>query len=179
MNPLQVEPDTSDLRTGPPLHDDLLALLPLLGEWTGSGSGFVPESGEQFHYVQHLRFAHDGRPFLAYQSRTWLVDGSGEIIRPASRESGFWRPGAGPDDIEATIALATGLTLVFTGQVGELRWELATRTVGRTPTAKAVDGDRRLYGLVDDELAYAQELAPGGKPFAPHLSARLHRISPV
>ena len=31
--------DTTDLRAGAPLHDRLLALLPLVGEWVGEGIG--------------------------------------------------------------------------------------------------------------------------------------------
>ncbi len=38
-----------------------------------------------------------------------------------------------------------------------------------------IDGERRLYALVDGELAYASELAPHGRPMAPHLNARLAR----
>ena len=53
-------PDTTDLRSGPPIHDALLALLPLVGEWTGEGSGVSP-AGENFAFGQAIRFAHDGR----------------------------------------------------------------------------------------------------------------------
>lgn len=168
--------DTVDLRTGASLHDTLLAVLPLVGVWEGSGSGIAPESGDEFRYVQRLRFAHDGRPFLAYDSRSWLVDEAGDVIRPAMRESGFWRPGAGADDLEAVISLSAGVSLLLSGRVGELRWELDSISVAGTPTAKAVDGDRRLYALVDDDLAYAQELAPGGTGYAPHLTGRLRRV---
>ena len=30
-------------------------------------------------------FAHDGRPFLSYESRSWLLDEEGAVIRPAAR----------------------------------------------------------------------------------------------
>jgi THAP4-like, heme-binding beta-barrel domain len=171
--------DTTDLREGPPIHDDLLALVPLVGLWGGAGIGVVPETGAEFRFVQALTFAHDGRPFLVYESHTWLLDETGAVSRAAARESGFWRPGAGPDDVEVVLALNTGVTLVLTGSAGDARWSLETTALDSTPTAKNVDGNRRLYAVTagedGDELAYAQELARVGEDFRPHLNARLQR----
>ena len=167
--------DTADLRTGAPLHDNLLALLPLVGRWGGLGHGVAP-SGAEFTYGQQIEFVHDGRPFLAYESRTWLLNPDGTLLRQAWRESGFWRVGAGEDDIEVVLSANTGLALVFAGVAGHLTWELATTTAASATTAKQVDGERRFYALVDDELAYVTELAPAGVEFAPHLNARLQRV---
>jgi hypothetical protein len=58
----------------------------------------------------------------------------------------------------------------------EQRWELATVSAEHAPTAKDVDGERRIYAVRGDELSYATELAPAGQPFAPHLNGRLARI---
>jgi len=168
-------PDTADLRSGALLHGSLLALLPLVGRWRGTGTGVVASSGVQFRYGQQVSFAHDGRPFLAYESRAWLLDADDGVIRQAWRESGFWRPGAGPDDVEVVLASNTGQALLFTGLAGDLRWDLATTVAAPAPTAKSVDGERRLYAVVDDELGYATELAPAGQPYAAHLNGRLAR----
>jgi hypothetical protein len=167
--------DTTDLRHGAPLHDALLALLPLVGTWSGIGAGIKPSTGEGFAFRQQARFAHDGRPFLAYESRAWLVDAEGDDIRPAFRETGFWRPGAGPDDVEVVASSITGLTLLFTGVAGDQRWELATSSVISAPTAKDVAGERRLYAISGDTLAYATELAITPDSYAPHLNATLTR----
>jgi len=167
--------DTTDLREGAPLHDALLALLPLVGTWAGTGGGVAPSSGEGFAFRQQVTFAHDGRPFLAYESRAWLVDTDGNDIRPAFRESGFWRPGAGPDDVEVVTSSITGLTLQFVGAAGDQRWEIATTSIVGTPTAKQVAGERRLYAISGDTLAYATELALTGDDYAPHLNATLQR----
>lgn len=164
------------MRSGAPLHEALLALLPLVGEWQGSGAGVVPSTGAEFRYEQAVRFAHDGRPFLAYESRTALVDDAGAVIRPASRETGFWRPGSGPDEIEVQLVVMTGLALSFAGMAGDLRWELASTSVTPTPTAKKVIGERRLYAVIGDELAYATELAYPTEEYRPHLNARLRRL---
>ncbi len=132
-------------------------------------------TGVEFRYRQHATFAHDGRPFLVYESRAWLIDADGADIRPAFRESGFLRPGAGPDDIEMMTAAITGVTQLFTGTAGDQRWELATIAVSTTPTAKPVHGERRLYALSGATLAYATELALPGQEYAPHLNATLQR----
>ncbi len=150
-------------------------MLPLIGRWQGGGAGVVASSGREFAFAQQLSFVHDGRPFLSYESRSWLVDEHGAVLRPAWRESGFWRPGTDPDDLEVVLAANTGQALVFAGVAGELRWELGTTTVARTPTAEAVAGERRLYALVDEALTYVTELAPAGQPYAAHLNARLTR----
>jgi hypothetical protein len=173
---LPIAADTVDLRAGRPLNDALLALLPLIGEWEGIGTGAYPTLDAPFRYGQRISFAHDGRPFLAYESRTWLIDDAGSVIRPASREVGFWRPGAGPDDIELVTCLPTGVAEVFSGVAGDQRWELETVSVGTTATAKQVSGERRIYAVLEDALVYATELAAVGQPFAPHLNASLQRI---
>ena len=174
-----MQPDTVDLRTGPPLHDGLLALLPLVGVWQGEGSGVVASTAEEFRYGQQITFAHDGRPFLAYEARAWLIGDGGGVLRQAWRESGFWRPGATEDDVEAVIASNTGQALVYAGVAGHLRWELESTSATPAATAKHVDAERRLYALVGSdaatELVYATELAPAGQPLAPHLNARLRR----
>ena len=168
-------PDTDDLRSGAPVSDVLLALLALVGRWRGEGVGVVARTGAQFRYGQQIVIAHDGRPFLAYEARTWLLDDDGAVIRSAWRESGFWRPGAGPDDVELVLASNTGQALVLTGTAGDRQWDLRTASAAHAPTAKDVDGERRLYALRGPQLMYATELAPGGQPFAPHLNAVLDR----
>lgn len=172
-------PDSADLRHGPPLHDALLALLPLIGVWSGSGHGIAPD-GAEFEFGQRISFVHDGRPFLAYDSRSWLIDTDGAVIRQAWRESGFWRPGAGPDDIEVVLASNTGEALLYVGTIsvgtaGEQRWDIETVSAVHAPTGKQVDAERRLYAVTGDTVVYASELAPQGQPLAPHLSAQLTR----
>jgi hypothetical protein len=168
-------PDSTDLRTGAPLHDALLALLPLVGVWDGTGIGAVESTGAQFRFGQHVVFAHDGRPFLAYESRAWLIDDTGAVLRQAWRERGFWRPGGNPDEIEVVLAANTGQALLYAGTAGDEQWDIITVHATPTPTAKRVDAERRLYAIRGDELLYATELAPEGRPLTPHLNARLQR----
>ena len=77
LNAPPVEPhpydDTHDLRKGPDLHPALLGLLPFIGLWRGRGQGGFP-APEDFNFAQEVRISHDGRPFLTYESRAWLLD---------------------------------------------------------------------------------------------------------
>lgn len=169
-------PDTADLRAGAPIHESLLSVLPLVGIWQGGGTGVVASTGAEFAYGQQLSFVHDGRGFLAYEARSWLVDSDGAVLRQAWRESGFWRPGSGPDDLEVIIASNTGQAMQYAGTAGDLRWELASTSLVGSATARVVDGERRLYALVEQALVYATELAPANQPYAAHLNARLTRV---
>ena len=87
--------ETHDLRQGPDLHPALLGLLPYVGIWRGRGRGGYPTI-EDYTYGQEVRFSHDGRPFLAYESRAWILDDEGKAVRPSHREVGWWRPVATP-----------------------------------------------------------------------------------
>lgn len=174
---LPVPDDTANLREGPDLHQQCLGLLPLVGVWRGTGEVVYPTI-EPAHFGQQVVFAHDGRPFLSYESRAWILDDDGGVVRPAARETGFWRPQDG-GELEVLISHATGITELYYGRALDLRsWEIETDAVVRTATAKDVQAAHRLYGLVEGgDLAYVDERAMMGQPLQPHLSARLHRIA--
>jgi hypothetical protein len=168
--------DTTDLREGPEINEALLAVLPLVGNWAGAGTGIKPGTDEAFDYAQRITFSHDGRPFLSYASHTWLLDADGAVLRPAFRENGFLRPGGSTDELELVLATAAGIVEVHTGRAGDQRWEFLTTAVGFTPTAKEVSGERRLYALTPDgALGYVQELAIERGDYRPHLNALLIR----
>lgn len=173
-NPGYPYEETDDLHHGPDLSPALLELLPFVGHWRGTGKGGYPTI-EDFDYAQEIRFSHDGRGFLAYESRSWIIDPDGRPVRPAAREVGWWRPQ--PDDgVEVLLAHPTGIVEVYVGRIDGLRVELATDAVARTATAKEVTGNHRLYGIVDGALMYAVDMAAVGQPLTPHLSARLERV---
>lgn len=169
--------DTANLREGPNLHDACLPLLPLVGVWRGEGEVVYPTINGPFKFGQQITFAHDGRPFLYYEARSWLLDEQGRVVRPAAREMGWWRPKE-DDTIEVLLVHNTGITEVYYGSPrNQTSWELVTDLVGRTVTAKEVNGGKRLYGLVNNgDLAYVEERAMMGQPLQPHTSAYLHRV---
>lgn len=181
---LPIPADTANLREGPDLHPLCLPLLPLVGVWRGEGEVVYPTIDGPYNFGQQIVFAHDGRPFLSYTAQTWLLDGpGGAVVRPAARETGWWRPRE-DGTLEVLLAHATGIMEIYYGAPrGLTSWELVTDAVLRTESAKEVNTAQRLYGLVDaaadgtKDLAYVDERAMVGQPLQPHLSARLRRIA--
>ncbi|MGI9644866.1 MAG: peroxynitrite isomerase [Ilumatobacteraceae bacterium] len=159
-----------------PLHPDVKALAPLLGQWDGDGGGDYPTI-EPFGYVESVTFAHVGKPFLAYQQRTRASDDG----RPLHAEAGYWRsPGVGR--VELVLAHPTGVTEVAEGSMeavaGGLRLDLRSTAIGLTGSAKEVTGLERTIEVEGDELRYTLRMAAVGQPMTHHLEARLRRVAP-
>ena len=156
----------------------------LLGRWTGVGLGQYPTI-ESFRFGQEVVFGCDGRPFLTYHSRSWLLDDDGNQVRPLAMESGFWRPRPG-NQVEVLLAHPTGYSEVWAGTVtvteiqGPVitgaRAEISTDAVARTESAKEYVGGTRLYGLVHGELMWTFDMAAMGEPLQNHLAARLKPV---
>jgi hypothetical protein len=162
-------PEGADLA----LHPDLAPLAFLLGRWQGAGVVGYPTI-ESRQFGQEISFSHNGKPFLAYVSRSWLLDEDGALGRSLATETGFWRPQ--PEGrVEVLLAHPTGITEIYLGEVTGTRVELSTDVVARTSSAKEVTAGHRLYGLVGTDLAYAYDMAAMGHPLQPHLSAQLKR----
>ncbi|MGH3427528.1 MAG: FABP family protein [Mycobacteriales bacterium] len=168
--------ETHDLRSGPDLDDSLLGLLPFVGFWRGTGKGGFPAEAE-YEFAQEVVISHDGRPFLHYESRAWVIDDEGRPVRPAFREVGWWRPG--PDDgVEVLLTHPSGVSEIYVGRIDGLKLELGSDVVMRTETAEEVSASRRLYGVVEGALLYAVDVAAQGQPMQSHVSARLARVNP-
>jgi len=167
---------TGDVRgpAGPATHPSLAPLLHLLGRWEGAGVVGYPTI-ESARFGQEISFSHNGKPFLIYESRTWLLDDEGHIGRPLAMESGFWRPQE-DGQLEVVLAHPTGITEIYVGEIAGTKIEMATDAVVRTSTAKEVTAGRRLYGLIGSDLAYAYDMAAVGQPLQAHVSAQLKRV---
>ncbi|MBK1784842.1 FABP family protein [Prauserella cavernicola] len=174
---LPIPGDTANLREGENLNDACLALLPLVGVWRGEGEVNYPTIDGPRRFAQQLTIAHDGRPFLFHEARSWLLDDDGNVIRPAARETGWWRPQE-DDTIELLLAHSSGILELFYGTPkNQSAWQLATDAVVRTSTAKEVTAAQRLYGIVaGGDLGYVEERAMVGQPMTPHASALLRRV---
>lgn len=168
-------PDALHPEAEPAPHALLSPVLGLLGSWHGRGEGTYPTLDGDFAYAQEVTFSHDGRPFLHFESRAWLLDAENLPLRPSARESGWWRmqPGGG---VEALITQPTGIVELASGQAADRTVDLRTYEVARTPTAKQVDATLRRYALTgEDTLSFTHELAAVGQPLQHHLSALLSR----
>jgi THAP4-like, heme-binding beta-barrel domain len=155
-------------------HPDLAPLVFLLGRWEGAGVGGYPTI-ESFRFGQELTFTHNGKPYLLYVSRSWLLDDDGVPVRPLAMETGFWRPQPGRK-VEVLLAHPTGITEIYLGEVSGTKIEMVTDVVARTSSAKEVSAGHRLYGLVGEDLAYAYDMAAVGQELQSHLSAQLKRV---
>ncbi|HTZ93852.1 MAG TPA: FABP family protein [Streptosporangiaceae bacterium] len=157
------------------LHPALAPVRFLIGRWEGAGVVGYPTI-ESANFGQEISFSHNGKPFLIYASRTWLLAEDGTIGRPLAMESGFWRPQ--PDGgLEVLLAHPTGIMEIYLGQITGTKIEMATDAVVRTATAKEVTAGKRLYGLIGTDLGWAYDMAAVGQPLQSHVSAQLKRVN--
>jgi hypothetical protein len=151
------------------VHSALEDISFLVGTWRGEGKGEYPTI-DPFTYGEEVRFWHDGRPFLFYTQRTWNPASKA----PMHSESGFWRPqedGA----IEVVLAHGFGVAEIQEGQVHGRRFELRSRSLSSTSTAKSIREVARTYEVADDVLTYAVAMAYDDTPLTHHLGAELRR----
>ncbi|MBA1838078.1 DUF1794 domain-containing protein [Corynebacterium sp. zg912] len=177
---MPLEADTANLRYGPSLHDGLLALLPLVGVWTGSGQANDPSDpeGEEYAFGQQLVVSHDGENYLRFESRTWRLDSEGNATGADQREVGFWRISL-KDEIEVTLTNSRGLVEILYGEpVNERAWQLTSASTIATETGPAAHGPgKRLYGLMpNNNLGWVDERAVDGE-MVPYMSAELKRVA--
>ena len=161
------------------LHPDLVPVSWLLGTWHGNGKGEYPTI-EPYAFEQEAVFAHDGRSFLHYFSRTWVTDDNGERVGPGELETGFLRPGGEKDDngfpLELVLAHPTGYAEVWYGAADGPKLTLVTDVVARTSTATDYTAGQRMYGLVEGDLMYAYDMAAMDQPMQSHAWGRLARV---
>jgi hypothetical protein len=76
-------------------------------------------------------------------------------------------------DIEVSIVHPTGVSELYLGQVKGPRIDLATDAVVRSRSAKEYAAATRIYGLVENHLLWAWDIAALGQDLRTHASARL------
>ncbi|NUP51390.1 MAG: FABP family protein [Catenulispora sp.] len=168
------------------LHPNCVPLAFLLGTWAGAGVGGYPTI-ESFNFGQEVTFSYTPeKPFLKYESRSWLLDDEGNQVRPLAQESGYWRPQARTEEngtagttrthLEVLLAHPTGISEIWVGEADGAKIELRTDVVARTETAKEYTAGHRLYGLVQGDLLWAFDMAAMGQPMQSHLSAQLKPV---
>lgn len=157
------------------IPEPLRPLAWLIGRWEGAGVLGYPTI-ESAHFGQEVEVSHDGRSFLKWESRAWILDSAtGERVRPAAVESGFWRPQPN-GEVELLLAHPTGILELYYGTIEPARIQLKTDGVLRSPGAKEYNAATRMYGLVESKLMWAMDMAAVGQKLQSHLSATLTRV---
>ena len=155
------------------LHPELMPLAWLVGTWRGTGRGEYPTI-QPFTFEQEAVFSHDGRNFLNYYSRTWILDDDGKLVKPGASETGFWRPKENKT-LEVVIAHSTGISEGWVGVHDGPKIQLAMDQGYSAPSAKIVTAGSRLYGLVEGELFFAYDMAAEGQTLQAHIWSTLKR----
>lgn len=86
------------------------------------------------------------------------------------------RNARGAFDLEVSIVQPGGVSEVYVGEINGPRVDLATDAVMRTAGAKEYSAATRLYGLVEEHLLWAWDIAALGQELRTHASGRLARV---
>lgn len=174
-------------------------------EGTGVVNYEVGDETRNYEFGHRITFSHDGLPHLNYTSYTWLLDerltplatesgywrlsraqtdgdpGPGLLpglgVQPftTARSVETLRNAADGFDIEVSILHPGGVSELYIGQVKGPRIDLATDAVLRSANSKEHSASTRLYGLVENHLLWAWDIAALGQELASHASGRLAR----
>jgi hypothetical protein len=157
------------------IHPSCARLAWLIGTWAGNGHGEYPGI-QPFEFGQEVVFQQDGRTFIHYFSRAWIVDAEGNHVREAAQETGFLRPQE-DGTLEMVMAHHLGFVEIWLGEIhpDQPRFEIVTDAVARTASAKEYVAGKRLYGYVGGDLLYAFDMAAQGHELQSHTHAQLVR----
>jgi THAP4-like, heme-binding beta-barrel domain len=175
-------------------------------EGTGVIDYAVGEEHTTVEFGQRVSFSQDGSAHLDYRSYAWLLDekntplatetgywrlartriegdpgpgmlpGIGSQPFTTAQSVETLRGSDGSFPLEVALAHPTGVSEVYVGRVAGPRIDLATDAVMRTAGAKEYTAATRLYGLVEQHLLWAWDIAALGQELRTHASARLAHV---
>lgn len=158
------------------LNPSLVPLAFLLGNWEGAGVFDFPGE-EKCNFGQEVVFSHDGRDFLEYHSRSWVLDAEGNKVRPLESESGFWRIDS-QRRVEMVMVRDDGVVEIWYGDLAAQKpqIEIVTDAVARTAGARPHSGGKRLYGYVKGDLMWVGEKTTPEVELRPYMSGQLKKV---
>jgi len=105
-----------------------------------------------------------------------MLPATGEPVFQTADAVETLRNARGAFDIEVLLVQPGGVSELYLGEINGPRIDLATDAVLRSATAKEYTAATRLYGLVEDHLLWAWDIAALGQDLRTHASARLARL---
>src|SRR5690606_23312237 len=105
-----------------------------------------------------------------------MLEGVGPASFATASDVETLRNAKGAFDVEVSLVHPGGVSELYLGQLNGPRIDLATDAVLRTGTAKEHTASTRMYGLVENHLLWAWDLAALGHDLRSHASARLARV---
>ena len=140
-----------------------------------SASAWLLAEGERTPLVSEMGYWRLSRPAGPADAGPGLLPALEPAVTRTVDDVEQLRNGEGGFDIEASIVHADGVSELYLGQVRGPRIDIATDAVVRTAGAKPYAAASRMYGLVDQHLLWAWDIAALGGGLASHASARLAR----
>lgn len=139
----------------------------LLDDETGEETPLTAESG--YWRLARRRTDGDVGPGILPPSEDAPVQNVDDVEALRNAAGGF--------DLEVTLAHPTGLTEIYTGTIAGPRIDLATDAVQLASGADEYESATRMYGLVNNMLFWAWDIAALGQELATHASGQLSRIT--
>lgn len=131
------------------------------------------EGGEPTPLVTETGYWRLGRPVSDSDAGPGMLPGVGVPRFSDAEAVETLRNADGGFDLEVSIVHPDGVSELYLGQVKGPRIDLVTDAVVRTQTAKHYAAATRLYGLVDNHLLWAWDIAALGQDLRTHASGRL------
>jgi len=139
-------------------------------------SAWLAEGGDpERPYFSESGYWRLARPLGAADGALGLLPPSGDPVFTTADAVETLRGEHGGFELEASIVRPDGVSELYLGVVRPARIDLATDAVVRTATAREYTAATRLYGLVEDHLLWAWDVAALGQELRTHASGRLAR----
>jgi hypothetical protein len=127
-------------------------------------------------YYSEIGYWRLARPLGDGDPGPGMLPAAGDPVFTTAEAVETLRNPAGGFDLEVSIVQPDGVSEVYVGQVDGPRIDLATDAVMRTAGAKEYAAATRLYGLVEEHLLWAWDIAALGQDLRTHASGRLARV---
>ncbi|WBU39310.1 FABP family protein [Homoserinibacter sp. YIM 151385] len=145
-------------------------------EYASSSWLLGPEGERGEELASELGFWRISRDLGAGDPGPAMLGRQGEPVYTTADSVETLRNAAGGFDLEVSLVHPGGVSELYLGQVKSARIDLATDAVLRSAGAKDYSAATRLYGLVEQHLLWAWDIAALGQELRSHASGRLAKV---